>query len=89
MAVEANIGVSTVNNWFGRNSTPKIEAIESLCVAFGITTSAFFNESDDVDYLTVEQRELLSEWTCLHKNEKADILRLIKTINANRKNNPY
>lgn len=89
MAIEAEIGTSTVVNWFNRNSKPKLEAIESLCKAFGITVSEFFNESDEVSYLTQEQKEVLHQWDLLHANEKADLLRFLKTINENRQRNPY
>lgn len=89
MAIEAEIGTSTVVNWFNRNSTPKLEAIESLCKAFGITMSEFFNESNDVSYLTEEQKEILQQWNLLHSNEKFDLLNFLKTLNNNKKNNPY
>ena len=84
MAVEAGLNTSTVSNWFTRNSTPTTDAIEKLCVAFGITMSEFINEKRESHILTEEQTALLEQWNCLHKNEKEDLLKFIKTLNTNR-----
>lgn len=84
MAIEAGLTPSTVANWFSRNTSPTMDALEKLCTAFGITMSEFFNESDEICTLTESQKELLNQWNCLHKNEKDSLLSFITIINTNR-----
>lgn len=81
MASEANINPGTILNWYNRKSTPSIDCLESLCNAFRITLSQFFNESNEVVELSDTQKELLSEFDLLNQDAKDDIIRLIKTIN--------
>lgn len=89
MAIEAEINPATVLNWINRNTVPSLDAIERLCGAFGITMSEFFNEDNDISFLTDEQKLLLNEWNGLHKNEKEYLLKFISALNANRLKNPF
>ena len=88
LAAEANLSPGTVFNWFKRKSIPTVEGIESICNAFGITMSEFFNEDKETIYLSREQKELLREFNLLDEREKEDIIRLIKTRNEIRKISP-
>lgn len=80
MAIEAGINTSTAINWFTRNSTPTVDMIEKLCVAFGITLSEFFNDSDEVSYLSDEQKSVMHIWDLLSKKEKEYFLRFLEVI---------
>lgn len=88
LAMESNISPGTILNWYKRNSIPTVTGIQSLCDAFGITISEFFNEDEDKIYLSDLQKELLAEFDLLDKREKEDIIRLIKTRNEIRKESP-
>ena len=88
LSVEANIGTGTILNWYKRNVTPKLEAIQSVCNAFGITLAEFFNEEKEIISLTDTQKEFLAEYDQLYKEEKQTLLNFIKTINMTRKNFP-
>ena len=85
MAVEAGIGSATIVNWYKRKVTPSLEAIIALCDAFEITLSEFFNDKKERRSLTDIQNELLDEFGQLNKDERRDVLQLIKTVNATRK----
>lgn len=85
LSVEAGISSATVINWFTRGSNPKIEALESVCDAFGITLSEFFNENEEVTYLSSEQKEMLNLWDCFSKREKKLLVDLFKEMLKSRK----
>lgn len=84
MAVESEIGASTVINWFTRNATPKLEAIEALCKAFGITMSQFFSEESELISLSEIQTDFLGEFDCLNLDEKQKLLDFVKSLNTTR-----
>ena len=85
MAMEAGISSATVTNWYTRNVSPSLEMITALCVAFEISLSDFFNENKEHRVLTPFQNELLHEIGQFGKDERADLLRYIKTSNNTRK----
>lgn len=85
MSIEAGIGSATVINWFARNATPKLDAIEMLCFAFGITMSEFFNNEEDLESLSEIQTEFLSEFDCLNMDEKQKLLDFVKSLNTTRR----
>lgn len=85
LSVEAGIGSATVINWYKRNATPKIEAIQALCVAFGISLCEFFNYENEQVSLSDNQKEFLSEYDQLNKNEKNALLNFVKTMNETKK----
>ena len=55
---ESGLSASTIANMFNRNNLPTIPTLEAICMAFGITMSQFFSESEMLS-LTEEQRKLL------------------------------
>ncbi|MFI3255697.1 MAG: helix-turn-helix transcriptional regulator [Eubacteriales bacterium] len=80
LAKEANLPKSTVTNLFKRNNQPTVTTLESLCVAFGITLSQFFSESEETVALTQEQSRLLKHWGKLPDQQKKDLLQLIEHL---------
>lgn len=85
LSVEAGIGSATVINWYKRNALPKIEAIQAVCDAFGITLAEFFNEEPQPISLSEIQKDFLTEFDQLGNDEKRDLLQLIQTMNKTRK----
>ena len=49
LAMEAMLTQSTVSNLYNRRSEPKISTLRSLCDAFGISLSEFFEEDDPTE----------------------------------------
>ena len=46
LAEEAGVGQSTIANMFRKQQVPKIETLEKICKAFGITLSEFFADGE-------------------------------------------
>ena len=86
MAIEAGISSPTVTNWYNtRKSEPSLNAIISLCEAFEISLSDFFNPNKEYNVLTPFQKEMLSEICQLSKAERDSLLQYIKITNTTRK----
>ena len=60
--------------------TPSFASLNKICMAFGITLSQFFADSDERIALTPEQKKLLEKWSYLSSEQKEAILQLIDKI---------
>ena len=59
LAKRADITHSTLNSALNRDTAPKIDTLEILCKAFGITLAQFFNDGEQTEVLTEAECELL------------------------------
>lgn len=80
LAKEAHISESSLNNLFRLNNQPTIPTLEAICAAFDITLSQFFAQGDEAVVLNQEQREMLTIWDTLNKEQKAALLELLKKM---------
>ena len=78
MAREANLSPNAVYNWYNeKNYTPGRDAIDSLCLAFGISMSEFFYDVD-VDRFTEKEMRLLDLYRKLSAAKQAVVLRFLE-----------
>lgn len=56
-AQEANIPLATLSSVFARNTTPKIETLQCICNAFGLTLAQFFLEDEKKEVLSETEKE--------------------------------
>ena len=91
LAKNANIPQSSMATWFGRGIVPPTDAIEKMCIAFGITLSEFFEEKSADNLETklakyrkneglsqeelAEKAEISVETICAYEQGKRDISR--------------
>ena len=61
-------------------STVTIPTLEAICKAFHISLSEFFAEENEPLFLTPDQREHLSLWNRLDKNQQKLLDDFFKTI---------
>ena len=78
IAKEAGISPNTVSNIYRRNNVPRIETLELLCGAFGITMSQFFADNDLVE-ITPELKELFEKWSALSNEQKSALWQIMRT----------
>ena len=78
LAMEAGITQSTLSSIMQRKSLPKIETLQSICDAFGITLSQFFIDNEQVEILTAAEKELLNEFRKLPECKQQAIVKLLK-----------
>lgn len=78
----AGLSHSTLSSWKVRRTMPKIESLESICFALGISLAEILYDVDS-DKLTGEEVELLSCWKNLNPEQKNAILSTIKSMSKN------
>ena len=71
LAVESQIGHTTLGNLFKRNNTPSISTLEKICDGLGITMSEFFaKDKKTIPNLTEKHLELIKRYNNLTLHEK-------------------
>lgn len=72
LAQEAQISTNTLSSLFARNSPPKVDTLQSICNAFGLTLAQFFLDDEQIDVLSETEKEMLSVFRKLsHKKQLA------------------
>ena len=59
LAQKAGIPIATLSSLYARKSPPKLETLQCICNAFGITLSQFFLENERVEILSETERQML------------------------------
>ena len=73
----ANLPYSTLQSLDRRKSIPKIEILEAICDAFGITLSQFFLEDEEMEVLSADEKELVTSFRRLPREKQEALLKLI------------
>lgn len=77
LAQRADITHSTLNSSLNRDTAPKIDTLERICAAFGITLSQFFIDDEELEVLTKEEKELVSIFRKLPREKQNALIALI------------
>ena len=78
LTTEAGLTQSTYDTMVKRNTPPKIETLQCICNAFGITLAQFFVQDEKAEVLTQEERLFLSYFRNLSPSKRQAVLELIK-----------
>ena len=78
LAQETGITQSTLSSIMKRGNPPKIETLQCICDAFGITLAQFFMEDEQVEILTVDEKTLVSLFRTLSPNKQQALIELLK-----------
>ncbi|MDR3318343.1 MAG: helix-turn-helix transcriptional regulator [Clostridiales bacterium] len=78
LASEAMLTQSTLNSMYARNSPPKIEVLESICAAFGISLAQFFLEDEALIAVNDSERDLLLKFKALSPEKKKALIALLR-----------
>lgn len=77
LAQEAQISQNTLASLFSRNSPPKLETLQSICNAFGITLAQFFLEDEKIEMLSEIEREMLQVFRKLSLKQQQALIALL------------
>lgn len=81
LAEYSGVPQSTISSWYQKSYTPSIASLEKICIAFHISLSQFFAESEcEAIPLTAEQRNLIEKWETLSKSSKEAFLQLLSNF---------
>ncbi len=78
LAQKAGITHSTLNSFINRDTAPKIETLERICDAFGVTLSQFFLFDETVEILNEAEKELVKAFRTMNKEKQNALLNLLK-----------
>lgn len=78
LAEESGITQSTLANMYARDSFPSINSLQSICDAFGMTISQFFD--DGGRDLNVEEQLFLANFKKLSPRDKSMIQDIINSM---------
>lgn len=78
LAQEAGITQSTLSSMIKRGNPPKIDTLECICEAFGITLAQFFMEDERLEMLSETEKEFITLFRGLPKDKQLSLLHLLK-----------
>lgn len=77
LAKEANISQSSLATLYARNTPPKLEMLQCICNAFGITLAQFFLEDERIEVLSEREKEMLSVFRKLSTKQQKALVDLL------------
>ncbi len=77
LASEAMIPQSTLASIYERNTPPKLDVLESICQAFGITLAQFFMEDEQMQLVSTQEKRLLDVYRKLPAKKRQLLLELL------------
>ena len=75
LAQQSMVTQSTIASMKSRNSPPKVDTLQAICNAFGITLAQFFMEDEQTEILSKSEKELISSFRKLPADTVACILK--------------
>ncbi|MBQ8295550.1 MAG: helix-turn-helix transcriptional regulator [Clostridia bacterium] len=78
LSMESGVSQSTLATIQQRKTPPKMEILQDLCEAFGVTLAQFFLEDETVDILSSQEKQMLTAYRKLPKDKQEALLNLIE-----------
>lgn len=78
LALESGITQSTLASMLARNTPPKLETLECICGAFGITLAQFFAEDEHMEFLSDQEKQLILSFRNLPEDKKRSLVDFLK-----------
>lgn len=76
LAQEANISQSSLATLYARQTPPKLDMLQRICEAFGITLSQFFLEDEKIEVVSDKEKLLLSSFRKLPSEKQNALIEL-------------
>lgn len=77
LALESGVAQSTLATMKQRKTPAKVDALQSICEAFGITLAQFFLEDEQVEILSEQERKLVENFRKLSNKKQQAIVSLL------------
>ena len=77
LAQEAGITQSTLTSMMKRGNPPKIDTLECICEAFGITLAQFFVQDEELEILAKNEKRLIALFRKLSTRQQQGLIELI------------
>lgn len=76
LAEESLLAYSTLASVYARQTPPKLDTLQSICNAFGITPAQFFMEDETLEPVDKREKFLLESFRRLPEEKKQAIISL-------------
>ena len=77
LAQQSMVTQSTIASMKARNSPPKLETLQAICHAFGVTLAQFFLEDEQIEVLSEQEKILIERFRNLPSKKQKAILDLL------------
>jgi len=77
LAQAADISQSSLATLYSRRTPPKLEMLQRICEAFGITLSQFFLDDEQIDILSEREKKMISSFRKLTPEKQQALIALI------------
>ena len=78
LAQEADIPQATLAAIFQRGTPPKVDTLQCICNAFGLTLAQFFLEDEAVEVLSGPEREMLATFRKLSSKQQQALIAIFE-----------
>ena len=76
LAQAANISQSSLATLFTRQTPPKLDMLQRICEAFGITLAQFFLEDEQIEVLSEREKKIISSFRKLSPEKQQALIEL-------------
>ena len=73
LAQEADIPLPTLSSLFQRKNPPKLDTLQCICKAFGLTLAQFFLEDEKIEVLSDSEKAMLQVFRKLSPKQQQEI----------------
>ena len=77
LALESGVAQSTLATMKQRKTPVKVDALQSICEAFGITLAQFFLDDEEIEILSKQERKLVENFRKLSSKKQAALMSLL------------
>lgn len=77
LSLQSGITQSSLNSMIHRGNPPKIENLQCICEAFGITLSQFFLDNEQIEVLSEREKKLVTSFRKLSDKKQLALLDLL------------
>lgn len=77
LSLESGVAQSTLATMKQRKTPIKVDALQAICEAFGITLAQFFLEDEQIEILSEQEKKLLKEFRNLSTKQQSALLSLL------------
>ena len=77
LAQQAMVTQSTIASMKARNSAPKLDTLQAICNAFGITLAQFFLEDEQIEVLNKQEKILIEQYRKLPPKKQKALIDLL------------
>lgn len=74
LAQQAEIPIATLSAIFSRNTPPKLDTLQCICNAFGLTLSQFFLEDEKIEILSDTEVRMLQAFRKLSPKQRKALI---------------